>query len=448
MAQAQTDTLGRQNVTLEPSGNGQEGKEVRAVDPRMWVTDNSEFSNLLDSARFAHLQRLATLFSNSKLVPEHFRGDMPSTFVGMQMALRLQVDPMMFLQSSYIVHGRPGIEGKLAIALINRSGIFEGPVQWRFTGQPKTPEWACTAYAKHKKAGEICEVSVSWQMAKDEGWIDKKGSKWLTMPDMMFRYRSATFLGRLYCPEVLMGLNLVDELREMPEERDISEHVTIVRGNAGQVFPTEEDLWTSLRGAITASSKPDLAKDKRLPEFVAETASALQTSKDDVLSGALNNLADFLTAFEGWIGEQGQEQAKAEAKPAEQAADAPKKRQRRTRISLDGMPANTCGITEAQITELRTLAERAPECTDLIQEALDGIGYDDMSFLAEPEASELIGKCKALVGEKSPPKQAMPETVTCPKESLAKTRGAVVRTHIECKFCDYRKGCIALPEEK
>jgi hypothetical protein len=49
-------------------------------------------------------------------------------------------------------------------------------------------------------------------MAKAEGWLDKAGSKWKTMPELMLKYRAAAFFGRLYAPEVLMGMQTSEEV--------------------------------------------------------------------------------------------------------------------------------------------------------------------------------------------------------------------------------------------
>ena len=35
------------------------------------------------------------------------------------------------------------------------------------------------------------------------------------MPDLMLRYRAATFFSRLYCPELTMGMRTTDELEDM-----------------------------------------------------------------------------------------------------------------------------------------------------------------------------------------------------------------------------------------
>ncbi len=168
---------------------------------------------LFDSARFNQAQRVAKLFSESKLVPDHFRGSAASVFVALHMAMRMNLDPMMVMQKTYIIAGKPGMEAQLMIALVNARGPFTGPIQWEFAGEGESRQ--CTAYATHKITGERCEFPLTWKMVKAEGWAGKSGSKWITIPDLMFRYRSATYLARLYCPEVLMGLSTVDELKDV-----------------------------------------------------------------------------------------------------------------------------------------------------------------------------------------------------------------------------------------
>ena len=49
-------------------------------------------------------------------------------------------------------------------------------------------------------------------MAKREGWATKAGSKWQTMPELMIRYRAAAFWGRLYIPELLVGIQTQEEV--------------------------------------------------------------------------------------------------------------------------------------------------------------------------------------------------------------------------------------------
>lgn len=177
------------------------------------VHDTSRFQNLMDSARFEHIQRVGTMYANSNLVPDHFKGKQADCVIAVEMALRLDVHPFTLMQAMYVVHGKPGIEAKLAIALINQSGLFQGPLQFKLDGTGMGRK--CIAFQAHAKTGQVCEAECTMEMAKAEGWYDKAGSKWKTIPDMMLRYRSASFFGRLYCPEVLFGMQTREELEEI-----------------------------------------------------------------------------------------------------------------------------------------------------------------------------------------------------------------------------------------
>lgn len=181
------------------------------------VVDTGEFDMLMDSARFAQLQRVGSMYAHSKMVPAHFQGDEPSCMVAVQMAMRLHVDPFMFLQKTYVVGGKPGMEATLAIALINTRGPFDGPIDWNFERDAAGEVVECTAFATHKKTGKVYSAAVTWKMVNDEGWNKKQGSKWLTLREQMFTYRSAVFLGRRVCPEVLMGMSTLDELHDLAE---------------------------------------------------------------------------------------------------------------------------------------------------------------------------------------------------------------------------------------
>jgi len=177
--------------------------------------DDSSFSSLMDTARFDHLWRVANLFSKSDLVPQHYKGKPENCMITCQMAMRLSLEPLMLMQNTYIVHGRPGMEGKLVIALVNTRGPFTGPIEWEFDDEENPTR--CTAFAVHKVTGKTCKATITWQMVEDEGWSKKEGSKWNTIPAQMFRYRSAVFLARAYCPEVTFGFPTVEELRDIGE---------------------------------------------------------------------------------------------------------------------------------------------------------------------------------------------------------------------------------------
>lgn len=162
------------------------------------------------------LWRLAQVYAQSEMVPECYRNKPAECAIAIQMALRCRVNIMTFLQASYMVYGKPGIEAKLATALLNASGKIIGRVQYAMEYDKAGKPIACTASVTDAETKELVEgPKVTWEMAKAEGWVDKKGSKWLTMAGPMFMYRSATFLVRVHYSDVLFGMSTTDELEDM-----------------------------------------------------------------------------------------------------------------------------------------------------------------------------------------------------------------------------------------
>lgn len=249
---------------------------------RLTVADSGEYSLLLDTAKFEQAYRIAKVFSASQLVPEIFQGSEANCMVAMNMAMRLQIDPMMLMQNMYIVHGKPGMEAKLAIALINSRGPFKGPIQWSFEGAGMDRK--CIAYAVHKQTGERCEAECSMQMAKAEGWYDKSGSKWKTIPDMMLRYRSATFLGRLYAPECLMGIATADELADVGvigsgSTEDTATRTESVKARLGEALAAEAQATPATTPAAVVTIDQDTGEIKDAPK-----ADELKPTVNDALA--------------------------------------------------------------------------------------------------------------------------------------------------------------------
>jgi len=180
---------------------------------------------------FSHVQRVATMFASSTMVPDHFQKNIPNCVIALNLADRMVIDPFMLMQNMYIVHGNPGIEAKLAIALTNGCGRFD-PLQFKHINKGEGDKWGCIAYAKDLKSGKVLEsVTVDIEMAKGEGWYQKSGSKWKTMPELMLEYRSAMFFARVYCPEVLLGLKSREEIYDI---------VDLERGQNGTYGSPEE----------------------------------------------------------------------------------------------------------------------------------------------------------------------------------------------------------------
>lgn len=207
------------------------------------------------------LARAAKSLSTSTLVPEAYRfyklnkegsvtGENPQAIancmLALNMAVRMRADPLMVMQNLYMIEGRPSWSSVWIIASINQCGRFT-PLRFDMTeeGPPRaveyeTFEWtdgangrrqktsknasvtirdrSCFAWALERATNErLTSPKISMEMAVREGWLQRNGSKWQTMPEVMLRYRAASFFGKLYAPELLMGLPSADEVFDAHE---------------------------------------------------------------------------------------------------------------------------------------------------------------------------------------------------------------------------------------
>lgn len=175
-----------------------------------------------EEAAFELLQRQAKMFSSSSLVPKEFIGNIANCAIAIDIAKRLGANPFMVLQNIDIIHGRPSFRATFLIAMVNAAGRFE-PLQFRMEGDEGKPNRSCVAWTKSKDDGATLEgPKITMEMAKAEGWSTKAGSKWITMPELMLRYRAAAFFARLYAPDVTLGLQTAEEVQDTLPARDVT----------------------------------------------------------------------------------------------------------------------------------------------------------------------------------------------------------------------------------
>jgi hypothetical protein len=167
---------------------------------------------------FEHAQRVAKAFAGSDIVPQRYQGNIANCIVALELAARLEVSPLMVMQNLVIINGEPTWKAQFVIAIINSSPKFiPGSLdyQWEFPDNKQTSK-RCRAFATARSTDKpIYGTWVSMDMARGEGWLDRKGSKWQTMPDHMLCFRAATFFGREHCAERLLGMQSADEAEDI-----------------------------------------------------------------------------------------------------------------------------------------------------------------------------------------------------------------------------------------
>ena len=168
---------------------------------------------LMDVPQFEQMQRIGRMLALSSLFPKHLKeggqdAALANGVLVVNMALRLQEDPLTVAQNIYFVNGRPGWNTTYMISKANMHGVFKNPIDWNVTGEGDS--LVVEAFAELSGTGKHVSMTASMKMAKAEGWT--KNAKYQSMPEVMLRYRSAASLIRMYCPEVMIGIPPVIEL--------------------------------------------------------------------------------------------------------------------------------------------------------------------------------------------------------------------------------------------
>ena len=170
--------------------------------------DESSIYKNIDSFEFA--QRQAKSLCESNLVPISYQGQkgLPNCLVALEMSKRMNLSPLTVMQNLNIIHGRPTWSAQFISSQIMGCGRFEN-FDYLVKGEGETLEVQCIA--KRVEDQKIVKgTAVSMRMARLEGWT--KNSKYTSMPELMLRNRAATFFGRQYIPDLLLGVQTSEEV--------------------------------------------------------------------------------------------------------------------------------------------------------------------------------------------------------------------------------------------
>lgn len=303
--------------------------------------------SFLTGAGFTQLLRVSNMLSSSTMVPIAYRkfkeikeygqvvgyeenpAAIANCAVALNMAQRMNADPLMIMQNLHIIEGRPSWSSPFIIASINNCGRYSSlrfvlgvpgeieevaytVTEWvasqgsskksprEITKTIKVRHQTCMAWAIERETGERLESPVvSIQMALDEGWLTKKGSKWQTIPELMLRYRCASFFGRLYAPELLMGLQSREEVEDYIDAApDAQGHFTVnlsdLQNQPAPQIPEPEvntetgEIKEPTKKARQSKPKPEPVSE---PEVVEEPEQT--TMLQDIEEADASNLPQF-----------------------------------------------------------------------------------------------------------------------------------------------------------
>lgn len=193
---------------------------------------------------FEHIQRVAKALASSTIVPKEFQGNVANCIVALEMSRRMNIEPFMVMQNLHIIHGRPSWKSEFIISALRSHPDF---VKIRFE-QDEQKGGRCRVVANTSDGHILHGTWVSIEMAKTEGWFDKSGSKWKTMPDQMLLYRAASFFSRVHCPEILNGMRPADEVVDIESYKIESSEVQAINDEitTSSLKFTTEDITDSM----------------------------------------------------------------------------------------------------------------------------------------------------------------------------------------------------------
>lgn len=257
--------------------------------------------NIFDPVQFDTMQRLSKLFANSELVPDMYRETdknplnkaMANCTIALEISQRTGASPLMIMQNLVIIYGRPSWSSTFLIATVNTCGRFE-PLKYKFLNQGKLGKveyteyvWdgkrkapkvtvfdgtnidniQCVAYTTAKGSTEVLESSpIDVRMAIEEGWYTKNGSKWPTMTKQMLIYRSASFWTRAYAPELSMGMQTAEEIRDIEDIEYIDVSEKVEQKKAEEANKEEIDMENEIAKAENLGKTEEKQKGEEKPK--------------------------------------------------------------------------------------------------------------------------------------------------------------------------------------
>lgn len=171
------------------------------------------------SDNFTMATQMAKALASSTIVPKEYQGNVANGLIAIEIAQRLQTSPLMVMQNLNVIQGRPSWSAQFLIAMVNGSGKYDMELQFDEKQDKDGKPYSCQCWTE-KNGRKVTGITVDMNMAAAEGWLQKNGSKWKTMPQVMLRYRAASFFARMNCPELTLGYYTKDEAYEIADYQE------------------------------------------------------------------------------------------------------------------------------------------------------------------------------------------------------------------------------------
>lgn len=206
------------------------------------VEDSSPLAFLMDTGRFEHMYRIATIMARASRLPAHMKGNTheesaANCFRVVNQALRWGFDPFAIVDESFEVKGKFGYQGKLVAAVINARAGLKGPLTPHYNTKTG-PEFAVVIYGSkedvpqqarkllddYAEKGDEKEGKAAFnslvalriypvRLSVMQGKTDN--AMWTKDPEQKLFYSGVAKWARRWKPEILLGVMTEDERDNM-----------------------------------------------------------------------------------------------------------------------------------------------------------------------------------------------------------------------------------------
>ena len=194
---------------------------------------DNESSIYQNQNSFEFAQRQAKSLCQSQLVPAQYQGQngLPNCLVALEMSKRMNLSPLVVMQNLIVIHGKPSWSSQFITSNIINCRRFKN---FDYIVQGKDESLVVQCQAIRVEDNKLVKgTAVSMRMARQEGWT--KNPKYSSMPELMLRNRAATFFGRQYIPDLLLGVQTSEEVIDI-----VTEPINVSESSVAEV-PKQED---------------------------------------------------------------------------------------------------------------------------------------------------------------------------------------------------------------
>ena len=171
-----------------------------------------KLASLEDAFRFANAIVASGFAPRGMEKPE-------AVLVAIQLGAELGLTPMAALQNTAVINGRPAIYGDAALALVRASGLLESFSEEE-VGEAGKDSFGIKVTATRRDGSKGSETFTVADAKAAKLW--GKAGPWTDYPRRMLKFRARGFVLRDVFGDVLKGLRTAEEVRDYPEERNIT----------------------------------------------------------------------------------------------------------------------------------------------------------------------------------------------------------------------------------